>query len=63
MCIRDSFKSDDPAERARAIVLATTFYDDPSVVEEAQRMIDEKKSMMGLDVKALEIRMQDRGTD
>ena len=57
------FKSDDPAERARAIVLATTFYDDPSVVAEAQRMIDEKKSMLGLDIKTLELRMQDRGTD
>jgi len=57
------FKSEDPAERARAIVLATTFYDDPSVVAEAQRMIDEKKSMLGFDLKTLELRMQDRGTD
>ncbi len=57
------FKSEDPAERARAIVLATTFYDDPSIVAEAQRMIDERKSMLGLDVKNLELRMQERGTD
>jgi len=57
------FKSEDPAERARAIVLATTYYDDPSIVVEAQRMIDEKKSMLGLDIKSLELRMQERGTD
>jgi len=56
------FKSEDPAERARSIVLATTFYDDPSIVAEAQRMVDEKKSMVGLDVKNLELRMQERGT-
>jgi len=57
------FKSEDPAERARAIVLATTYYDDPSIVAEAHRMIDEKKSMLGLDIKSLELRMQERGTD
>jgi len=56
------FKSEDPAERARSIVLATTFYDDPSIVAEAQRMVDEKKSMIGLDVKNLELKMQERGT-
>jgi len=55
------FKSEDPLERARAIVLATTFYDDPKVVAEAQRMIDEKKSMLGMDIKNLELRMQERG--
>jgi len=55
------FKSEDPAERARSIVLATTFYDDPSIVAEAQKMVDEKKSMVGLDVKNLELRMQERG--
>jgi pyridoxal 5'-phosphate synthase pdxS subunit len=56
------FKSDDPMERARSIVLAATFYDDPSVVADAQRMVDEKKSMAGLDVKNLELKMQERGT-
>lgn len=49
--------------RARAIVLATTFYDDSSIVTEAQKMIEEKKSMLGLNVKTLELRMQDRDTD
>jgi pyridoxal 5'-phosphate synthase pdxS subunit len=55
------FKSDDPAQRARAIVLATTYYDDPKVVTEAQKMVDEKKSLLGLDTKNLELRMQERG--
>jgi pyridoxal 5'-phosphate synthase pdxS subunit len=56
------FKSEDPKERARSVVLATTFHDDPDVVAEAQRMVDEKKSMAGLDVKNLELKMQERGT-
>ncbi|HEY7507732.1 MAG TPA: pyridoxal 5'-phosphate synthase lyase subunit PdxS [Nitrososphaera sp.] len=55
------FKSEDPAQRARAVVLATTFYDDPKIVKEAQKMVDEKKSLLGLDTKNLELRMQDRG--
>ena len=55
------YKSEDPLERARAIVLATTFYDDPKIVAEAQKMVDERKSMMGLDAKNVEFRMQDRG--
>jgi pyridoxal 5'-phosphate synthase pdxS subunit len=57
------FKSSDPMQRAQSIVLATTFYDDPSVVAEAQRMVDEKKSMAGMDVKILELKMQERGVD
>ena len=55
------FKSEDPAQRARAIVLATTFHDDPKIVMEAQKMVDERKSLLGLDTKNLELRMQDRG--
>jgi pyridoxal 5'-phosphate synthase pdxS subunit len=55
------FKSDDPAQRARAVVLATTFYDDPKIVMEAQKMVDEKKSLLGMDTKNLELRMQERG--
>lgn len=57
------FKSEDPSERAQSIVLATTFYNDPSIVADAQRMIDERKSMLGLDVKNLELKMQERGTN
>jgi pyridoxal 5'-phosphate synthase pdxS subunit len=55
------FKAEDPLERARAVVLATTFFDDPEIVLEAQKMVDEKKSMLGLDSKKLELRMQERG--
>ena len=55
------FSSDDAKERARAIVLAATFWDEPDKVREAQRMIDERQSMLGLDAKALELRMQERG--
>lgn len=47
------FKSGDPESRARAIVLATAFYDDPETVVEAQRMVSEKTAMMGIDVRKL----------
>ncbi|MEO9277388.1 MAG: pyridoxal 5'-phosphate synthase lyase subunit PdxS [Nitrososphaera sp.] len=56
------FKSDDAKERAQAIVLATTFWEDPNKVKEAQKMIDERQSMLGLDTKNLELRMQERGS-
>ena len=56
------FKADDAKERARSIVLATTFWNEPDKVKEAQKMIDERQSMLGLDVKTLELRMQDRGS-
>jgi pyridoxal 5'-phosphate synthase pdxS subunit len=55
------YKSEDSLQRAKAIVLATTFYDDSKTVAEAQKMVDERKSMMGLDAKNMEFRMQDRG--
>jgi pyridoxal 5'-phosphate synthase pdxS subunit len=56
------FKATDPDQRARAVVLATTFYDDARIVTEAQKMVDEKKSMLGLDTKNLELKMQERGS-
>ncbi len=56
------FKSEDPDNRARSIVLATTYHDQPQTVTEAQAMVDEKRSMGGLDVKNLEYKMQERGT-
>jgi len=56
------FKSEDAKERAQAIVLATTFWEDPDKVKEAQKMIDERQSMLGLDTKNLELRMQERGS-
>jgi pyridoxal 5'-phosphate synthase pdxS subunit len=55
------FKSEDPSLRARAVVLATTFYDDEKILLEAQKMVDEKKSLIGLDTKNLDLRMQERG--
>ena len=57
------FKSSDPKQRARAIVLATAFYDDTSIVAAAQKMVDEKRSMAGMDVKTLELKMQERGVN
>ena len=47
------FKAEDPLERAKAVVIATTYFDDPKTVLEAQKMVDEKKSMLGLDTKNL----------
>jgi len=57
------FKSNDPMERARAIVLATSFWDDPEIVAEAQKAIDERKSMVGIDVGDLALKMQERGAE
>ena len=55
------FIAEDPLERAKAIVLATTYFDDPKIVMEAQKMVDERKSMLGLDTKNLDLKMQERG--
>lgn len=55
------FKSDDASQRAQAIVLATTYFYDPTTVLESQKMVDEKKSMLGLDTQNLALRMQERG--
>ena len=55
------FSADDAQQRANAIVLATTFWNESDKVKEAQKMIDERQSIHGLDVKTLELRMQDRG--
>lgn len=56
------FNTGDAKERARSIVLATTFWNEPNRVKEAQNMIDEKQSMLGLDVNTLDLRMQERGS-
>jgi len=57
------FKSNDPEARARGIVLATTYWDDPETVLEAQKMVSEKASMLGIDIRRLkpEELMQERG--
>ena len=45
------FKSEDPAVRAKAIVEATTHYDDPKIVAEVSRGLG--PAMRGIDVAAL----------
>ena len=42
------FKSGDPAQRAAAIVKATTFYDDPDVIAKVSRGLGE--AMVGINV-------------
>ncbi len=55
------FKSGDPLKRARAIVAATTYYQDASVLAEVSRDLGE--AMVGIDIATIrpEERMQDRG--
>ncbi|MEA2071208.1 MAG: pyridoxal 5'-phosphate synthase lyase subunit PdxS [Asgard group archaeon] len=57
------FKSDDPLERAKAIVLATSYWDKPEVVFEAQKMINEQKSMLGITGDEMKVSMQTRGAE
>jgi len=47
------FKSQDPARYAKAIVDATTHYNDPKIVMEAQLQIAGAGAMPGLDVRTL----------
>ena len=55
------FKSDNPAARAKAIVAATTHYNDPRILAEVSRDLGE--AMPGLEIASIlpEQRMQDRG--
>ena len=55
------FKSGNPAQRAAAIVKATTFYDDPAVIAEASRGLGE--AMVGINVADLAAphRLAERG--
>jgi len=55
------FKSGDPAERARAIVEATTFYQDPAKIAKVSAGLGE--AMVGINIDTLlpADRMQDRG--
>lgn len=55
------FKSSDPMKRARAIVAATTYYQDVNVLAEVSRDLGE--AMYGLDIATIppENRMQERG--
>ena len=55
------FKSGDPMKRARAIVAATTHYNDPAVLAEVSKDLGEP--MVGIDIGTIrpEERMQERG--
>lgn len=53
------FKSGDPAKRARAIVLATTYYNDPVKLAELSENLGEP--MSGLEIKNLESKYAERG--
>ena len=55
------FKSDDPAERAKAVVEATTHYENSEIVAKASKGL--KKDMKGLDMSEIaeEDRLQERG--
>jgi pyridoxal 5'-phosphate synthase pdxS subunit len=55
------FKSGDPAQRARAIVEATTFYQDPDVIAKVSTGLGEAMVGINIDVLPAEERMQDRG--
>jgi len=55
------FKSEDPEARAKAIVTATTHYDNPDIVAKASEGL--KEAMPGLEISQIpeEYRMQERG--
>ncbi|HBS60506.1 MAG: pyridoxal 5'-phosphate synthase lyase subunit PdxS [Bacillota bacterium] len=55
------FKSKDPAARAKAIVAATTYYNDPKVLAEISKDLGE--AMPGIEISTLQAnaRMQERG--
>jgi pyridoxal 5'-phosphate synthase pdxS subunit len=53
------YKSEDPAPRARAIVEATTHYQDPEILAKVSHGLGEP--MHGLEIGTLETRLQDRG--
>lgn len=53
------FKSKNPEERARAIVLATTFYDDPLKLAEISEGLGD--AMKGIACNELEIKYEERG--
>jgi pyridoxal 5'-phosphate synthase pdxS subunit len=53
------FKSENPPERAKAIVEATLHYDDPKLLAKISRGMT--GAMKGLDIKELAVRLQERG--
>ncbi len=55
------FKSGDPAQRAKAIVAATTYFKDAAVIAEVSRDLGEAMVGINIDTIKPEDRMQDRG--
>src|SRR6476660_6070869 len=53
------FKSDDPAKRARAIVEATTHYEDADIIAKVSRGLGE--AMPGEEIGQLEVKLAERG--
>ena len=53
------FKSQNPFEMAKAVVEATTHFDNPELIAKVSSGLGE--AMKGLDIKELEIRLQERG--
>lgn len=55
------FKSKDPAARAKAIVAATTYYNDPQILAEVSKDLGE--AMPGIEISTIspQMRMQERG--
>lgn len=53
------FKSQNPEKRAKAIVLATTYYNDPKVLEEVSEDLGEP--MSGIDISDVKDRYAERG--
>lgn len=53
------FKSKDPKARAKAIVEATTHYNEPKIVAKASEGLGE--AMKGLEISKLDLKMQERG--
>ena len=52
------FKSDNPEKTAKAIVEATTHYDNPDIVTKASKGLS---AMKGIEMDKLELKMQERG--
>ena len=53
------FKSDDPARRAKAIVEATTHFQDPAIIAKVSRGLG--AAMPGLEIDTLDTNFADRG--
>jgi pyridoxal 5'-phosphate synthase pdxS subunit len=53
------FKSDNPPARAKAIVEATTHYQDPAILAKVSRGLGD--AMVGLEIDKLEVKLADRG--